>query len=221
MKMKTKIAPLLALMFIVSVFFLPIIALADASPPEEEETPRPQSPWADYPDMGNPFTPDGVATVIDNATSDDGKEFFTFTTPEGNVFFLIVDRSRPRDNVYFLNAVTERDLLALVERSGDIPFDPVPEPLPPTELEEAPPKIPEPPTPQEIQSGGNGTIIFITIAAVAFGGATYYLKIVRPKKQGAAFDDEDDEYEDEDDFDDDELEYEEDDDEEQLFDEIQ
>jgi len=61
----------------------------------------------------NPFTPDGQATVTDNATEADGKEFYTFTTPEGNVFYLVIDHERESENVYFLNAVTETDLLAL------------------------------------------------------------------------------------------------------------
>jgi len=67
----------------------------------------------------NPFTPAGTGTVIDNATDGDGKEFYTIMTPNENVFYLIIDRQREAENVYFLNAVTERDLLALAEQSGD------------------------------------------------------------------------------------------------------
>jgi len=223
-------------MLIVSVFLLPVTALAQVSsvveqaeavqletttsfngaeqaepgqaevpPPtsaeaDQEETPAQpessQSPWAEETPPGNPFTPDGTATVLDNATGDDGKEFFTFTTPEGNVFFLVIDRSRPTNNVYFLNAVTEADLMALAEASNDMPVaPPEPEPLPPPfpapiEPDEAPdiPAEPEPP------AGNNGTLIFITVAALAFGGVAYYLKTVRPKKQGVDFDEEDTEY---------------------------
>jgi len=226
-------------MLVVGAFFLPATALAggDAPPEETQEsgslptpmpTPEPpSSPWADAP-TDNPFTPDGSATVVDNATSDDGKEFFTFATPEGNVFFLVIDRSRSNNNVYFLNAVTEQDLMALAEVSAQPPtFAPIPEPLPLPELEDEA-EIPEPPAEIETQSNNNGTAIFIGLAVLAFGGAAYYLKIVRPKKQGAAFDDEEDEYEEEEDFDDEELEYEfaeedeeYDEEEERLFDEIQ
>jgi hypothetical protein len=46
------------------------------------------------PTPSNPFTPYGQASVLDNATDGDGKEFFTFTTPAGNIFFLVVDRQR-------------------------------------------------------------------------------------------------------------------------------
>ena len=69
-------------------------------------------------DGANPFTPDGTGTVIDNATDGDGKEFFTVETPDGNVFYLIVDRERTSDNVYLLNAVTEKDLASLA-KEGD------------------------------------------------------------------------------------------------------
>ena len=180
-------------------------------PVTSQPTPLPGSPWDDPPDDGNPFTPDGQGTVMDNATSDDGKEFFTFTSPEGNVFFLVIDRNRPQDNVYFLNAVTERDLMALAESSDDSPWAPVPEPLPPTpEPEpEEPPEESTPPAAAEPQTG-NGTIIFAVISALVFGALAYYFKIVRPKKQVSDFDDdedeeeEDDDYYDEEDFEDDE-----------------
>ena len=127
------------------------------------------------------------------------------------MFFLVIDRNRPQDNVYFLNFVTERDLMALAERSDDSPWVPLPEPLPPTpEPEpEEPPKEPDPPTAAEPQGGNIGTTIFVIISALAFGGAAYYFKIVRPKKQGADFDeDEEDEEEGFDDHYDDEEDYE-------------
>ncbi len=63
-----------------------------------------------------PLTPDGQGTVLDNATDEDGKEFFTITTPDENVFFLVIDRQKESENVYFLNAVTESDLMALAEK---------------------------------------------------------------------------------------------------------
>ena len=233
--MKTKSAIIFALILVVSVFFLPVTAFANApSGAEQRESEQaettashstespdpnepPRSPWADAPETGNPFTPDGSATVVDNATSDDGKEFFTFTTPEGNVFFLIIDRSRPNNNVYFLNAVTEADLMALaVGNPESSPIAPLPEPLPPP-IQVPSDDEPEPPvfSAPEAPAGNNGTMIFIAIAALAFGGAAYYLKIVRPKQQGAAFDEGYDEYEDDEDFDN-EGEYE--DDEEEIYD---
>ncbi|MCL2222580.1 MAG: DUF4366 domain-containing protein [Oscillospiraceae bacterium] len=150
----------------------------------------------DYPfSEDNPFTHDGTATVIDNATDGDGKEFFAFETPEGNVFYLVVDRQRMSENVYFLNAVTEHDLYALAVPGDGRPV--VPEtPEPP--VIEIPEETPEP----EPESGDSdsGTLIFIAIAVIAIGAAGYYFKIVRPKKNAYA---DDDDYDDEDETQDD------------------
>jgi len=83
-----------------------------------------------------PLTPDGQGTVLDNATEADGKEFFTITTPDENVFYLVIDRQKESENVYFLNAVTESDLMALAEKDKEDAaataptVTPVPEPEP-------------------------------------------------------------------------------------------
>ena len=64
------------------------------------------------------FTPEGTGTVLDSATGEDGdKQFYTITTEAGNVFYLIIDGKRDDNNVYFLNGVTEADLMALAERA--------------------------------------------------------------------------------------------------------
>jgi hypothetical protein len=152
---------------------------------------------------GRPLTPDGTGTVLDNVTDGDGKEFFTVETPDGNTFYLIVDRQRDSDNVYLLNAVNEDDLASLA-KPGDgksVSAITTPEvtatPEPQTTTEPTPTPEPEP---QKSGGGNTGTIAFIVIAVVIFGGAAYYFKIVRPKKSGASEPD----FEPEDDFDDDE-----------------
>jgi hypothetical protein len=159
-----------------------------------------------------PFTPDGQASVLDNVTSEQEKEFFTFTTPEGNVFFLVVDRQREADNVYFLNAVTERDLLDLAEKSGtDISSSGG---IPVTTTPQNPTETPETDdeetteTPPAEKNNGNGTMIFMLVAVAIAGGVGYYVKIVRPKQQGGNTDYEDED-EDEDDIGD-EMEFEDD-----------
>lgn len=147
--------------------------LVEAPAPE----PAPEIPATEYPvTQENPFTPDGTGTVIDSATDADGKEFFTIMTPAENVFYLIIDRQRGTENVYFLNAVTEADLMALAE----IPERPAPE-----VVETAPPAAPEPEPEPEPQKSGGGGMIFIVILALLGGGAGYYFKIYRPKQQQA------------------------------------
>jgi hypothetical protein len=169
--------------------------------PEPGGPATPQSP--------KPFMPDGQATVMDQATEYDGKEFYTFTTPAGSVFFLVIDHARNSDNVYFLNAVTEHDLISLAEKAGE----PISESALPAASNPAPepagdePGASEPvgsvtePAPEESGGGNTGMIIIIVIALLAIGGAGYYIKIVKPKTQSAGIADDEDEYEPEDDED--------------------
>ena len=160
------------------------------------------------PPQTNPFTPDGQASVLDNAMNGDEKEFFTFQTPAGNVFFLIVDRQRESNNVYFLNAVTEQDLVALAAQAGNeitvsgngdggIPVSTIPMTPnePPADITADPDTEPEPipDTPTTESGSNNGTMIFLLIAIAIAGGVGYYFKIVRPKQQA-----QDDDYADED-----------------------
>lgn len=162
------------------------------------------------------FTPEGTGTVLDTATGADGdKQFYTITTEDGNVFYLIIDGKRDGNNVYFLNGVTEADLMALAEKSEDtmsaIPAEDVCTctekcaagevntacPVCKNDLKgctgkEKPPAETEEPVQAEQpkkDKGSAGTIIFIIIALLAVGGVGYYVKIVRPKQQ--AEDDED------------------------------
>ena len=149
-----------------------------------------------------PFTPSGTGTVVDNATDAEGKEFFTITTADESVFYLVIDRQKNGENVYFLNAVTVADLMALAEDSGaalpTVTPEPEPEPTPITEPE---------PEPEPEKTGGLGTFLVALVVVAVGGGAGWYFKIYRPKQQQAADDleedyaepDSGDGYEDEDD----------------------
>jgi hypothetical protein len=142
-------------------------------------------PAEPLPTKPNPFTPDGTGTVVDNATDQDGKEFFTITTAEEAVFYLVIDRQREMENVYFLNAVTVADLMALAESSGEPAA-----PEPPPEPEPEPTTTPEPePVPEK--KGGAGPLLLALAVVVIGGGAGWYFKIYRPKLQKAAEPEED------------------------------
>ena len=137
-----------------------------------------------------PLTPSGTGTVIDNIINESGIEFFTITSTNDNVFFLIIDRQRDTKNVYFLNAVTERDLLALAEQSGE-DMDAW------SHLATPPPIIPDTPTIPTIaesevelepvleleQNSNIGTAVLLTALALGGGASGYYFKIYRPKQQ--------------------------------------
>ena len=158
--------------------------------------------------------------MIDNvsgSSEDGGREFFTIATPDENVFYLVIDRQRDSENVYFLNAVTESDLMALAQKDAEPPSQSaIPDPAPvctckekcvPGEVDAdcpvcvlywkdctgtvtSAPANPEP----EPQSGGgeSGTIIIALMVMAAAGAAGWYLKIYKPKKELADAEDLDD-----------------------------
>lgn len=140
------------------------------------------------------FTPDGGGTVVDNATEEDGKEFFTVTATDGSVYYLVIDRQRGTENVYFLSAVTRDDLVSLTEDGAVIESDfaaPTPEP----EVSANPAQ--EEAEDQEVtaQAGnGTGTIIFILLVVAIVGVMAYYFKVVKPRRQSRQAEEE--EYED-------------------------
>ena len=155
------------------------------------------------------FTPEGTGTVLDEATGEgDDKQFYTITTETGNVFYLIIDGKRDDNNVYFLNGVTEADLMALAEKNeGTMSVIPAEDvctctdkceagevntacPVCKNDLKgctgkEKPAETEEPAQAEQPKKdkGSAGTIIFIIIALLAAGGVGYYVKIVRPKQQ--------------------------------------
>jgi hypothetical protein len=145
------------------------------------------------------FTPEGTGSVLDTATDRDGKEFYTITTEAGNIFYLIIDRQRTDNGVYFLNAVTEDDLVALAEAADEgegifggsgtaqKPQDPVAEAEPAPEPENEP-------EPEKNGGASAGTITFVLIAVAIFGAAAYYVKVVRPKRQTGDDDGNDEEW---------------------------
>jgi hypothetical protein len=153
-----------------------------ATPPEAPPVPPTEYEGA----AARPFTPSGTGTVIDAATDADGKLFYTVTAPDENVFYLVIDTQRSAENVYFLNAVTVADLLALAE----MPDAPIPDETESTQspgTATEPPSEETPPAPKPEQGGGNtGMFAVIAVILLLGGGAGWYFKIYRPKRQGAA-----------------------------------
>lgn len=135
----------------------------------------------------NPLTPDGQGSVLDNAGDSEGKEFFTITTADESVFYLVIDRQKNGENVCFLNAVTVADLMALAEDNGTALPTVTPKPEP-----EPTPIIGPEPEPEPEKTGGLGTFLVALAVVAVGGGAGWYLKIYRPKQQRAADDLEED-----------------------------
>lgn len=155
--------------------------LPETLTPDDFPTDGQENPVTDFPiEPPRPFTPSGTGTVVDNATDGDGKEFYTISTADGSVFYLVIDRQRTTENVYFLNAVTVADLMALAE-IPEVAEPVLPDVLPPVTQSE--PETEQPIAPAE-NRGNNMGIIFIVGAAVLICGvAGWYFKVHKPKQQ--------------------------------------
>ena len=197
-----RLAVLAAGLLCCSIFTVP--AYAQSSEPQEETPPAQEAPAEPeaQPETQNPFSTDGTGTVVDNATDEDGKEFYTITTPDENIFYLVIDKQKTTDNVYFLNAVTEADLLPLAEKSEEETAEPAPEPEP----EPEPTEEPEP-EPEQEAGFPAGTLLLALAVVVIGGGAGWYFKIYRPKQEQAAAQAEEDYSDEPDPYDDPEEDY--------------
>jgi hypothetical protein len=147
-------------------------------------------------DGEKPLTPEGTGTVADNVTDADGKEFFTVTTVDGNVFYMIIDRQRISDNVYLLNAVTEDDLRSLAKEGNGITESAVPTdaPIATPAVISTPEPTPEAPASAEPENSplpevivepavakSNFSTIILVVLAIALGVGGYYFKVIRPR----------------------------------------
>jgi len=145
-----------------------------------------ENPVTDYHETPpRPFTPSGTGTVVDYATDSDGKLFYTIMTPDEHIFYLVIDRQRNSENVYFLNAVTIADLAALAE------LPPQPQygtamPAPTPQVTEIEPPVDTPPIVEEPDGGNTGMYIFIGAVVIIGGAAGWYFKVYRPKQQGTS-----------------------------------
>lgn len=155
-------------------------------------------------------------TGTDNATTEDsegGKEFYTITTKSDKVFYLIIDKDQTENNVYLLTEAEENDLLNFTESDTDtlpqnsavvesaLPSDSSTintdkstteadnESEPGTETEKGTDATKEVPEPKE--SSNTGTYLIMAIALFGVGGAYYYLKFIKGKRE--TFDDDFDE----------------------------
>ena len=154
----------------------------------------------------------------DTEEAEQGKEFYTIQTATDKVFYLIIDRDREQEMVYFLTEITENDLLNVTsDNSETLPKNsaalesaiPVtdsalpnnntePEDMEQTEVvegtEENTEDAEQEQEPEE-QVEPNPMISYVLIGglAVAFIGGAYYFKVVRKKKEDFIEDEDEDE----------------------------
>lgn len=192
---------------------------ADTEPTEESTAP---TEGAD-PDA---LTPEGNMELVDDldGVTEDGKQFITVVTKNGNYFYIVIDRDDDNESiVHFLNQVDESDLMALMEEgqaetapivcsctekcaAGAVNTDCQ---ICMTNLIEcvgaesettAPTEPTEPEEPVQQKNNGAVALLLILLVIGAVGGAAYYFVMVKPnqhKKTSSRFDDydlEDEEY---------------------------
>ena len=75
------------------------------TPVQEEEPPKTEE---------TPFSVPGNGSLADDKSGDSTKEFLTVQTKNGNTFFLVLDRSSNKENVYMLSMIDEDDLAEFV-----------------------------------------------------------------------------------------------------------
>lgn len=193
MKYKLIIASLLVMSSLVGVFIPSLVVGAQAKDGTGDVIVTPKIPSADASTAetdGETDTsdtdvtidesekPSGGGSVIEsNNTTGDGKTFYTVTTKDEQVFYIIVDNTKASDNVYLLTDVTQEDLAKLV--SGEEPIlqeTPKEDVTKPSATEEAAEKQPEA-TPNYMP------IILLAVALIGgLGGAYYYFKVYKPKR---------------------------------------
>lgn len=180
------------------------------------ETPAPEPEPTIEPGQG--FSEEGGFVTRDLLYDENtNKQFITVQTKGGETFYVVIDYDKPTDEdgeqyeAFFLNPVDAADLTALLE-GGEAPACACVEkcaagavntacPLCAVNMSECAGRAPEPvepeptpepePQPEPEQGGGLGSVLLILAVAVVGGGAGWYFKIYRPKRQ-AALDAEDD-----------------------------
>ena len=160
-------------------------------PAGDTTDPVPDESMPDVVPEGDPLTPDGNMTLVDDVGSSTGrgKQFITMVTRNGNYFYVIIDRDDDgKENVHFLNQVDEEDLLRLMdEDEADAIRDELarqkitPTPVP-TKVVEKPAVTPEPVEKKK----ANLVPILAPAFLLAGGGAGYAYYRYRRKKQAEA-----------------------------------
>jgi hypothetical protein len=134
-------------------------------------------------------TPSGAGTLLEDVCqSEVNRQFITVQTRAGNVFYIIIDNDRNGQNVYFLNAVDDFDLLTF---SDDFPdgvieaYEELKEEIITAQNtentdnnEEKPPTKPDNSESTEESAPRNNTQIYIIggVGALFIGGFIYFKK---------------------------------------------
>lgn len=182
--------------------------------------------YEDYDYLTDTPVEPGLGTVQSKVTTDGSQDaskvFYTITTKEGKVFYMIIDQNQSADNVYLLDQVTLSDLEALASQESG------------KEEQEAEKSLLEAMAEQDVkvqssEENGNAKVgtstskanlIIVIIIVLVGGGYYYYVRVYKVKKEQVmdAMDAMDmDDFTAEEDVDDEEIEFDTDEEEKQKF----
>jgi hypothetical protein len=179
--------------------------LPPAEEPENNAEPPPENP-----------VPGGNGSLIEEVTDEEvNRQFITVKSKNGNVFYIVIDRDSKTENVYFLNAVDEYDLMAFAENFPDGASEELESGSGNGESgnaddtgntedksEQKNPGQSEETAPDKTAYGGGNSMMIVGVLAVAGIGGLVYFKVIKPKQGGknnrkSVCDDEEDYEEDE------------------------
>jgi hypothetical protein len=201
--MKMKLNKLISALSVTVLAALLCCAPAFAQAPAVEES----AEETEMVEAGDPLTPDGNLTLVDDVGSSTGagKQFITFVTKSGNYFYLVIDRDDKGDEtVHLLNLVDEADLLALMEDEDVEAYQAAQTAAQQTE-QPAATATPEPTPVQEEPQAQTESMkknilpaVLALLALAAGGGAFGYMQFKKKKQTEQTKPDPDADYEEED-----------------------
>ncbi len=207
-----------------------VLGMRDFYFPASDNFTEYQASLNDSVESKTPLTPKGNLTKVDDVhqVSDEDtiedKQFITVQSKNGNTFYIIIDRSGDTENVYFLNAVDEADLMALMEDEqasqtasatcncttkcevGNVNADCLvcsknKDKCASTSTATPTPAPSESETvPQKQKNSANSVVILLLLALLGAGGAFYWFKVKNKKSSTKGTTDPNDFYEEDEDY---------------------
>lgn len=146
------------------------------------------SDYSDYEYLTDEPVEPGTGTVAEkvktDASEDSERIFYTITTKEGEVLYLIIDQDQSADNVYLLDTVSADDLLALSDGAAGKSAEPEKEDNLLAALSKGADTA-ENEENEKSSNSSNSNLFIIVFVVIVGGGVYYYFKIYKNKKDEA------------------------------------
>ena len=155
------------------------------------------------------FTPDGNLTLVDDLDTQESAslQYMTVQTKNGTTFYIIIDRTKDQENVYFLNPVDAADLMALMDDDTKAKYQTNTEAQaksnnPNASATEKPEDAGKEDKAKDEEGRANplGTLLIFVILGGG-GAAAYYFFKIKPQKAKMKNDDDDLEFQDDEEYD--------------------